>query len=135
MYCNVSNKYRKLKKTKILFSFIKVYKALSLSIIYIKCGHEYEKIFKSSNLNVLIINNYVLHNKRNINIRKKKFSDYKRFQEALHLTQKNNLIDTNGGVYLTVDSLIEINNLIISSNDIILRKVNKNHIYWENVYV
>ena len=76
-----------------------------------------------------------MHNKRNINIRKKKFSDYKRFQEALDLTQKNNLIDTNGGVYLTVDSLIEINNLIISSNDIILRKVNKNHIYWENVYV
>ena len=70
-----------------------------------------------------------MHNKRNINIRKKKSSDYKRFQEALHLTQKNNLIDTNGGVYLTVDSLIEINNLIISSNDIILRKVNKNHMY------
>ena len=34
MYCNVSNKYRKFKKSK------------SLSIAYSKCGHEYEKIFK-----------------------------------------------------------------------------------------
>ena len=68
MYCNVSNKYRKFKKTKILYSFKKT---LSLSIIYIKCGHKYEKIFKCSNSNVLIINKYVLCNKRNINIRKK----------------------------------------------------------------
>ena len=42
MYCNVCNKYRKLKKTKIyIFK-----KTLSLSIVYSNCGHAYEKIFK-----------------------------------------------------------------------------------------
>ena len=39
MYCNVCNKYRKSKKTKI--SYI-----CSYIISYMKCGHEYEKIFK-----------------------------------------------------------------------------------------
>ena len=38
--------------------------------------------------------------------------------------RKNNLIDSDGNVYLTVDSLIEINNIITGSNDIALRKVN-----------
>ena len=42
MYCNVCNIYRKSKKTK-LYIFKK---AFSLSIVYIKCGYEYEKIFK-----------------------------------------------------------------------------------------
>ena len=37
---------------------------------------------------------------------------------------ENNLIDSDGGIYLTVDSLIEINNIITSSNNITLRKVN-----------
>ena len=44
MYCNVCNKYRKSKKTKISNIFRKT--LLSLSIIYSKFGHEYEKIFK-----------------------------------------------------------------------------------------
>ena len=43
MYCNVCNKYRKFKKAKISYIFKKT---LSLSIVYSKCGHEYEKIFK-----------------------------------------------------------------------------------------
>ena len=43
MYCNVCNKYRKSKKTKVSYTFKKT---LSLSIVYSKCGHEYEKIFK-----------------------------------------------------------------------------------------
>ena len=43
MYCNVCNKYKKLKKTKISNIF---YKTLSLSIAYGNCGLEYEKIFK-----------------------------------------------------------------------------------------
>ena len=43
MYCNVSNKYRKYKKTGISYIFKKT---LSLSVVYSKCGHEYEKIFK-----------------------------------------------------------------------------------------
>ena len=43
MYCNVCNKYRKLKRTKISYIFKKI---LTRSIVYSKCGHEYEKIFK-----------------------------------------------------------------------------------------
>ena len=43
MYCNVCNKYRKSKKIKISYIFKKM---LSLSIVYSKCGHEYEKIFQ-----------------------------------------------------------------------------------------
>ena len=43
MSCNVCNKYRKSKKTKISYGFKKT---LSLSIVYSKCGHEYETLFK-----------------------------------------------------------------------------------------
>ena len=38
MYCNVCNKYRKSKKTKLSYIFKKT---LSLSSIYMNCGHEY----------------------------------------------------------------------------------------------
>ena len=50
-------------------------------------------------------------------------TNYKRLQEAL-VNVKNNLIDTDGGLYLTVNSLIEINSIITSVNNISLRKVN-----------
>ena len=43
MYCNICNKDRKLKKAKI--SKIKK-QTLSPSIVYSKCDHKYEKIFK-----------------------------------------------------------------------------------------
>ena len=43
IYCNVCNTYRKCRKTKI--SYI-LQKTLSLSIVYIKCAYEYEKVFK-----------------------------------------------------------------------------------------
>ena len=43
MYCNVCAKYRKIKKTKMSYVFKKT---LSLSIVYSRCGHDYEKIFK-----------------------------------------------------------------------------------------
>ena len=43
MYCNACNKYRKSKITKTLSSFKTT---LSLSIVYSKCSHEYEKVFK-----------------------------------------------------------------------------------------
>ena len=61
---------------------------------------------------------------KEILISEKKFTEtnYKRLQKAL-LYIENNLIDS-GGMYLTVDSLIEINNIITSSNNITLRKVN-----------
>ena len=44
MHCNVCNKYRKLKKKQKKQYVLK--KTLSLSIVYSKRGHEYEKIFK-----------------------------------------------------------------------------------------
>ena len=44
MHCNVCNKYRKLKKNKKKQCVLK--KTLSLSIVYSKRGHEFEKIFK-----------------------------------------------------------------------------------------
>ena len=48
MYCNVCNKYRKSKDT--------IWKTLSLSIVYSKCGHEYWKIFKEEeSLEIVII--------------------------------------------------------------------------------
>ena len=43
MYCNVCNKQEILKKTKV--SYI-LKKPLRFSIVYSKCGHEYQKIFK-----------------------------------------------------------------------------------------
>ena len=52
MYCNVCNKYRKFNKTKILYTFKKT---LSLSIVYSKCGHEYEKLFKKKSIEILKI--------------------------------------------------------------------------------
>ena len=51
MYCNICNKYRKFKKTKITYIFNKT---LSLSIVYSKCDgkifkeEEPTEIFKSS---------------------------------------------------------------------------------------
>ena len=47
MYCNVSIKYRKSRKTKISYIFKKT---LILSIVYNKCSHEYEIIFKEDQL-------------------------------------------------------------------------------------
>ena len=37
---------------------------------------------------------------------------------------ENNLIVSDGGIYLTVDSLIELNNKINGSNNITFRNVN-----------
>ena len=62
---------------------------------------------------------------KEISISEKEFTEpnYKRLQKAL-VYMENNLIDPDRGLYLTVGSLIEINNIITSSNNIILRKVN-----------
>ena len=60
-----------------------------------------------------------------IMISEKKFieTNYKRFQEALVYIKKI-LIDNDAGMYLIVDYLIEISNMITGSNKITLRKVN-----------
>ena len=46
-------------------------------------------------------------------------TNYKRLQKSLAYIE-NNLIDSDGGKYLTVDSLIVINNIITGSNNITL---------------
>ena len=48
MCCNVCNRHRKFNISYILYLEISYIfkKTLSLSIVYNKCGHEYEKIFK-----------------------------------------------------------------------------------------
>ena len=62
---------------------------------------------------------------KEILISEKEFTEinYKRLKKALVFI-KSNLIGTDGGMYLTVDSLIEIHNIITGSNNITLRKVN-----------
>ena len=50
-------------------------------------------------------------------------TSYKRLQKALFYIE-NNLIDSDGGMYLTVDFLIEITNKVIGPNNITLRKFN-----------
>ena len=47
-------------------------------------------------------------------------TNYKRFQESL-VYVKTKLIDTDDGMYLTVDFLIEINKIITCSNNITVR--------------
>ena len=46
IYCNVYNKYRKLKCCKISHILKKI---LGLSIVCSKCGHEHKKYFKKKN--------------------------------------------------------------------------------------
>ena len=48
---------------------------------------------------------------------------------------KNNLIDTNGGIYLTVDSLIEIKDIVTCSYNITLRKVNVKPYGFDKMYM
>ena len=73
---------------------------------------------------------------KEILISKKEFTEanYKRLPKALVYIE-NNLIESDGGVYLTVDSLIEINNIITSSNNITLRKVNVKPYGFDKVYM
>ena len=62
---------------------------------------------------------------RKIMVSEKELSDinFKRLEKAL-VYIKNNLFDSDNNMYLTVDSLIDINNRITSSNNITLRKFN-----------
>ena len=55
-------------------------------------------------------------------------------QEAL-VYIKNNLIDTDSGMYLTVNSLIETNNIITGSNNITLKKVNVKPYGYDKMYM
>ena len=51
------------------------------------------------------------------------YINFERLRKAL-IYIKSNLIDSDNKIYLTVDSLININNAIISSNNITLKIVN-----------
>ena len=48
---------------------------------------------------------------------------------------ENNLIDSDGAMYLAVDSLIEVNNIINGLNNITLRKVNVKPYGFDKVYM
>ena len=58
-------------------------------------------------------------------ISEKEFTEtnHKKFKKGLVCIKKQ-FNNSDGGMYLTVDSLIEINNIITGSNNINLRKVN-----------
>ena len=62
---------------------------------------------------------------REILISEKEFieTNYKQLQKALVYIEKN-WMNSDGGMYLTVYSLIEMNNITTGSNNITLRKVN-----------
>ena len=66
----------------------------------------------------------------------KKFAEtnYKRLQKAF-VYIKNDLRDSDGGTYLTVDSFIEINNIITVPNNITLRKVNIEPYGFDKMYM
>ena len=74
MYCSVSNKYRNSKKTEIKYIFLKI---LNLSVVYSKCGQEYERFRNGEAIEILrnlcLINNvqnyqkYILMPEENIN--------------------------------------------------------------------
>ena len=57
--------------------------------------------------------------------------DWKKF--GLH--KKNNLIHSDGNKYLTVDSLIKLNNIITGSNNITLRKVDLKPYRFDKMYI
>ena len=83
-----------------------------------------------------LIEKYIWYNNRNL-ISEKEFSktNFEGLQEAL-LYVKNNLIDSDSNIYLTVDSLTEIYNIIIGSNDINLRKVKvKSHGFGSWIFI
>ena len=66
----------------------------------------------------------MFHIIKEILISEKQFTEtsYKRLEKGLAYIE-NNLIDSDGSMYLTVDSLIKINSIITGSNNITLGKV------------
>ena len=61
-------------------------------------------------------------------------NNYKQLQKDL-ICIKNNLINSDGGIYLRVDSLIERNHIIAGSNNIILTKVNVKPYRFDKMYI
>ena len=73
---------------------------------------------------------------KEILISKKEFTDTncKRFQKVLVYIE-NDLIDSDGGMYLMADSLIEKNNIITGTNNITLRKVDVKPYGFDKMYM
>ena len=73
---------------------------------------------------------------KEILISKKEFTDtnYNRFQKVLVYIE-NDLIDSDGGMYLMADSLIEKNNIITGTNNITLRKVDVKPYGFDKMYM
>ena len=61
-------------------------------------------------------------------------TSYENSQKALVYIKKN-LIDTDGDMYLTIDTLIEINDIVSGSNKIALKKVNVKLYGFDKIYV
>ena len=61
-------------------------------------------------------------------------TNYKRLQRALVYTE-NNLIDSDGGMYLILNSLIGINNKKTGSNKITLTKINVKPYEFDRMYM
>ena len=73
---------------------------------------------------------------KEILISKKEFTEtnYKILQKSL-VYIKSNLVDSDGGMHLTFDSLIEVNNTTIGSNHITWRKVNVKPYGFDKIYL
>ena len=73
---------------------------------------------------------------KKILVSEKELSDinFKRLKNVL-VYIKNNLIDSNDNIYLTVDSLIDINNMITGSNNMTLRKVHVKPCGYDKMYI
>ena len=73
---------------------------------------------------------------KEILISEKEFTEtnYIRLQKALVYIE-NNLIDSDWGMYLKFDPLIEINNVIICSNNITLKIVNVKPYGYDKMYM
>ena len=61
--------------------------------------------------------------------------NFERLKRALTLSIKNNLIDSDINMYLTADSLKEINNIITGLNNFTLRKVNVKPCWYDAMYM
>ena len=73
---------------------------------------------------------------KEILISEKEFTEtnYKILQKTFVYIE-NNLIDSDGGMYVTVEPLIEINNKTTDSNNNTLRKVNVNPYGFDKMYM
>ena len=73
---------------------------------------------------------------KEILVSEKEFNDtnYQGFKKAMSYI-KNNLIDSDGNMYLTVNYLIEVKIIIVGSNNITFIKVNVKSYGFDKIYI